>query len=252
MDKGFKLTCGEQFITKVVHCVNDAVGDSIREDTYYLKTKNSTPTRIWDILNTKLCNEMPKISCVADSTQRGSWQMVPVFSQEKRILFTFMRESRFEQLFKNLKKRKNPHYLDGLVNILNAKLLNNDQMTLYPIDLFDEDNMKDIVQKILFDLKVEREFIDHHALILFESHNFELISIRAVVIDKNMKIVYEENWNQYITADVSTIMQSATEFSTASNHPERGLKLSEKANKRKQHNIKVRPSETDDEENLNN
>lgn len=251
MDKEFKLACGTEFITKVVQCVSDTVGDSIKEDTYYLKTKNSMPTRIWDLLNTKLCNEMPKISCIADSTQRCSWEMVPVFSQEKKILFTFMRESRYEQLRKNLRKRKNPHYVDCLVEILNTELLGEDQMTLYPVNLFHKDNMRDVVQKILYDLKVEQEFIDHHALILFESHHFELVSIRAVVIDKNMKIVYEENWNKYITADVSTIMQSTTEFSASSNHPERGLKLSEKANKRKERNLRVRPSKTDDKEKSN-
>lgn len=44
------------FIRKVVGCVESATGDDIREDIQRnnLHTLNSTPARIWDLLNTNL------------------------------------------------------------------------------------------------------------------------------------------------------------------------------------------------------
>lgn len=45
-----------ELITKIVRCVEDAVGDDIRADIrqHDLQTRNSIPSRIWDLLNTNL------------------------------------------------------------------------------------------------------------------------------------------------------------------------------------------------------
>ncbi len=44
-----------ELIAKIVRCVEDAVGDDIRADIrqHDLQTRNSIPSRIWDLLNTK-------------------------------------------------------------------------------------------------------------------------------------------------------------------------------------------------------
>lgn len=43
-------------IAKMVRCIEDAVGDDIRADIrqHDLQTKNSVPSRIWDLLNTNI------------------------------------------------------------------------------------------------------------------------------------------------------------------------------------------------------
>jgi|GEM_PF-298318 len=244
------LNCDPEFISKIVGCVNDAVGDDIKEDIQRLrlKTQNSTPMRVWDLLNTNLCNNMPSISCLADVTKRCSWQMVPVYDNKTGVLFTFMRESRYDELRKNIFKRKKPHYIDCLVGLLNPELIAKSRaiplFTLQPREQFpNKEYMRSTVNQILGDLKVNEQVVKRHVLVLFNSKNFELSSIRAVVIDKYMNIVCEENWSTYIPHNVSSIMESAEEFSVAANNPGRGLKLSNKANKRKERNMKVHHSE---------
>lgn len=244
------LNCDQEFISKVVNCVNDAVGDDIKEDIKIngLITQNSTPTRIWDLVNKNLCNRMPSMSCIADITKRGSWRMVPIYDNMTGTLFTFMRESRYSELHKNVFKRNKPHYVDCLVNILNSELIaDNREITLFklnPKEQFpDKESMHSVVSQILCDLKVNEQFVKRHVLVLFNSKNFELLSIRAVVIDKYMNIVCEENWSEYIPHNVSAIMESADEFSATTNNPGRSLKLSIKANKRKERNMKVHHSD---------
>ena len=45
-----------ELIAKIVRCVEDAVGDDIRADIrqHDLQTRNSIPSRIWDLLNLSL------------------------------------------------------------------------------------------------------------------------------------------------------------------------------------------------------
>lgn len=45
-----------ELIAKIVRCVEDAVGDDILADVRRndLRTTNSVPSRIWDLLNTNL------------------------------------------------------------------------------------------------------------------------------------------------------------------------------------------------------
>jgi len=238
------LVCDPLFISKVVSCVQDAVEDDIKEDLRGLVTKNSAPTRIWDFLNTNLYNRMPGVSCVANVTKRGSWEMVPVYEEKTGILFTCMRESRYEELHKNVHKRANPNYVDCLIDVLNPDLVAPiGQLSLFPFQFPDKESMRKVVQKILIDLQIEESVVKRHALILFKSKGFELSSIRAVMIDKNMDIVCEEGWDTYISTNVSIVMDSSDEFSAPSNNPGRGLKLSAKANERKKRNFEVKKPE---------
>lgn len=243
--KKVELICLPEFISKVVNCVHESVGDGIKEDMHGLKTKNSASARIWDLLNTKLCEEMPSISCIADVTVRGSWQMVPVFAQDLGFLFTFMRESRFEELRKSIGKRKNPHYVDCLVSTLNSNIIASfSQTELYPVISYESSAIGKVVEKILFDLKIEREVVNNHVIVLFNSANNELISIRAVMVDCNLNIVHEENWSLYIPTTESIIMQNSEDYSTSSNNPNRNLSLSDKAHARKNRDIKVKKDNT--------
>lgn len=238
------LICDPAFISKVVNCVNDAVGDSIKEDMHGLRTKNSAPSRIWDLLNTKLCGNMPSVSCIANVTKRGSWQMVPVYDTSTGVLFTFMRENRYDELHKKVRSRKTPHYVDCLVDTLNPDLVAPiGQVSLFPIPFSEKERMYEVVQKILYDLQVEEQAVKRHALILFSSSGFELLSIRAVMIDKRMDVVCEENWEKYIPTNISAIMESPDEYSSPANNPGRGLKLSVKANERKKRNIGIKQPE---------
>lgn len=226
-----------EFITQIVECIASAVGDDIKEDIYShrLATQNSTPFRIWDLLNTKLCGAFQSSDCMAAPTKRGPWEMVVVYDKQSENLFTFMREKRYAELHESVNKRKAPHYVDALVRVLNAELLAPiGQTSLFQDNpnLTDDETLSSIVQKVLNNLQIDSGLVRHHVLVLFESSHFELNSVRAIMVDSCLNIVTEQDWSSYIAFEESTIMEQV-ESQTPANNPTRGLVLKPKATERK-------------------
>mgnify|MGYP000240660884 CR=1 FL=1 len=82
-------------IAKMVRCIEDAVGDDIRADIrqHDLQTKNSVPSRIWDLLNTNIIKTLDTEDCTIAKAHRGPWEMLVVYEKSTHCIFTFMRES---------------------------------------------------------------------------------------------------------------------------------------------------------------
>ena len=86
-----------ELIAKIVRCVEDAVGDDIRADIrqHDLQTRNSIPSRIWDLLNTNIIKTLDAEDCTIAKAYRGPWEMLIVFERSTQCILTFMREKRF-------------------------------------------------------------------------------------------------------------------------------------------------------------
>ena len=54
-----------ELIEKIVCCVEEAVGDDILSDIQVnnLRTTNSVPSRIWDLMNTNLIQKLDTADC---------------------------------------------------------------------------------------------------------------------------------------------------------------------------------------------
>ena len=63
-----------ELIAKIVRCVEDAVGDDIRADIrqHDLQTRNSIPSRIWDLLNTNIIKALDTEDCESSSWAVGN------------------------------------------------------------------------------------------------------------------------------------------------------------------------------------
>ena len=241
---------GDEVKKSIVNCVNYAVGDGIKHSIVGRVSNNGVPNTIWDILNTELYNKINQVNCIADVTQRGSWVFLPVFIKNAGLICTLIRESRFKDIQDGYCKGKNKkHYLSCFVNTLNKELISPvEQISLIktPVINSEHEYMSEVVNNIISDLKIERDIVKHHLLILFESKNYQLLSIRAAVINGAMDIVQngEENWSKYITINESAIMDNASEYTEAANNPGRKLKLNKQGlsrKERKEKDIKVIP-----------
>lgn len=237
------VACDTKKIKSFVSCVEEAVGNDIKNDMHGLATGNSKADRIWDILHTNLRSNMNTLDCIVDVTKRGRWEMMPVFDKESGFLYNFMRESRFEDLKRERRRgREQGHYVNCLAHILNADLigvegqqqLDTSYCSVQKVSLI---SMKKAVDKILNDLRISENTVKHHVLILFTSRNYVLETIRAVMIDREMNIAHESIWNKYINPVESIIMDTTSSSNNASDNPSRGLKLSNEALKRKKSNV---------------
>jgi len=222
-------------IENVSDIISNAIGDDIREDirSQKLVIQNSTPIRIWDHLYTKLCTKFTGFDIVAHPTRRGSWDLVPIFERETGFLYVLMRENRFKTLRKEALKRKNVHYAEALARSLNKDLV----ATQYQVSLIEvndekfdnEEYIKKIVLKIFEDLGIPDNIVKRHALILFNDVNSVLLSLRCCVIDSNLNIVEEANWNEYIKVTESIVVEEVSDRNSQFNDPTNGLKYKQKA-----------------------
>ena len=223
----------------ITQCISDAVGDKIKEDIrlHGLKTQNSTPTRIWDLLNTDLCRHFNGPDCMAYTSKRGPWEMILVYEKQSGFLYTFMREKRFSEIRAKVGKRRRMHYVDMLVRHLNPDLKAPiGQTSMFPIHFDDEAQLAESVQALLVNLLEDGAVVRRHVLVLFESSRFILTSVRAVMVYTNLDIVAEKNWSSSISVEESVIAEQVEEPKNPANAPTRGLKLTAKAAARKESN----------------
>ncbi|MBQ6265312.1 MAG: hypothetical protein IJJ61_05555 [Clostridia bacterium] len=237
----------ENIAKGVVACIEDAVGDSIRADiiSNRLSTTNSVPSRIWDFINRNM-KEFGFDDCVVSDTNRGPWQMTVVYDNKTQCVFTIMREKRFNQLKKAQKKRNKMHYVDMLAKQFNSNLTCAYQQTSFFTEhhFDDEERLSKLVQQLLSDLVDDIDLVNNHILVLFETIEHELISVRAVMITPSLDVAdnAELSWSQYISNN-SAIVEKVSSVDSINNSPNKGLKLSAKATQRKKTNSRIKDSD---------
>ena len=229
MKQTTKFPIPSEIACKMVHAIEYATGDGILSDirSQALKTGNSIPSRIWDILNTELIDTLTPSNCIVFTKRRGIWEMVIVYEKITQCIYTFMREERFSQLQKSLHKRKHMHYLDILTKAFNDTLpIASSQTSFLAPSVHSFDDEEELAQKakeLLSDLGSDAELVRHHILVLFDAEHCHLISVRAVMITPNMDIAdgCEEDWSHYISFDVSTVVETVQAPEAPANSPSR-------------------------------
>lgn len=227
-----------ELIAKIVHCVEDAVGDDILADIQYhdLRTTVSSPSRIWDFLNTNLVKNLEMENCTIAKAQRGFWQMIILYEKTTQCIFTFMREKRFAELRRCQRYRAHMHYLDMVAMQFNKELLaDQQQLTFFPHVFSDENMLAERVQALLHDLGDEIPVVRNHVLVLFDTAGYQLTHIRAVMVTPSLDIAQNasQDWSQYISDNISSVVEKVTHPDAPENQPNKGLKLKTKAIERK-------------------
>ena len=233
-----------QVAAQIVHCIENAVGDSIREDIRKnnLRTTNSVPSRIWDLLNTALLDSLDATDCCVSTAHRGPWQMVIIFEKTSGSVITLMREKRFAELKRAQQRRLRMHYVDMLPKMFNRELLSDcGQQSFLPKEFSDENDLAILVQRLLSDLVSDISIVRNHVLVLFDTNGFQLTSVRAVMITPNLEIASgcEADWSKYISSNESVIVEQVNEPLAPANDPHHGLKFKAKATARQQRHVRL-------------
>lgn len=231
----------ENVARAITNAIETAVGDDILEDIRKsnLSTHNSTPSRVWDYLNTNLRKNLSVTDCTVADAHRGPWEMHIVYDGVSQTIITFMREKRFSQLQKKQHRRDKMHYVDMLAKQFNSDLKADPQqvcMFEQPEHTFsDQNRLAELVQMLLSDLTSDISVVRHHILVLFETVGFDLVHVRAVMVTPALEIVKEseQNWSKYISSSESVVVEKVSNPNAPENQPNRGLTLKPKAVARK-------------------
>lgn len=229
-----EIRFSDELIFKIVDCIADSVGDDILADIQHndLRTSNSVPSRIWDLLNTNIIKRLDTSECTIAKAHRGPWEMLVVFEKTSQCIFTFMREKRFAELQRQQHKRKHMHYVDMLTRQFNRDLLSTQQqMSMFPKTFSDEEKLGELVQAMLCDLRGEAEVVRNHILVLFDTSGYQLTHVRAVMVTPTLDIADggEQDWSKYISINESAVVEKVVSSNSPENNPNRGLTLKAKA-----------------------
>ena len=234
------LNISDDFIKKVVSCINSAVTDDIIQDTRQANmnrsTMNSYSFRIWDLINRNVCNTFngdPNV--VVGFTKRGIWNFTPIFDKKTSMLFTLMREERFRAV--KYDKRNREHYVYELARIFNVDL-EPQQQSFFELDS-NLEKTKGSVRRVCNDLLISTEMVKHHAIVLFSSHDGLLNSVRFCMINCNFEECETMSWNDYIGVSESIVVEQTTNDDHKQNNPTMGLSYTPKAKKKKQLNLDI-------------
>ncbi|WP_299448184.1 DUF5986 family protein [uncultured Phascolarctobacterium sp.] len=219
-------------------------------------TQNSKPNLFWDelfkLIMDKMESDFGVFSCEPFVTNRGCWKFALLYSDG--IIFSVMREQRFEELQKELRKNsKSPHYAASLARILNIDAPNMQESLFYDIDDEVYKRSVDITNKLLQKLDVESEYIEGYVMILFDADDTQLYSARMAFVNRNLEVCDEYSLKDYIHIKEPVIVESTNEYPNRKpEDPSKGLKLTSKAaaRKAKKQNILQQNSAAEVNENI--
>lgn len=227
-----------EVIQHAVCCVQESLEINLRQDimTSGLDFHNNKKFRSWDYIFTRIVNDTVLISAPAN---RGSWEMALAYDPNSQTILCFMREKRFAHLQATRNRRARMHYIDALAKAFNIYLeVAEPQTVLFEKEFIDENQIEKQIAKLLSGFDSIEPVISHFAIVLFEAEECELLNIRVVAVSPKLDIVEEQNWNEYMSTSESPIVQRVTAPEAPAQNPARGLKLKDKAQRRKKSVIK--------------
>lgn len=222
----------------IVKCLEDAVGDAMKEDIIRskLRVTNSIPSRTWDYIYTTVLNYLEHEEYIVAMSNSGPWKMAIIYDSITGNVITLMREQRFRTLQRRQGKRNKLHYLDCFAQALNGELCaEQEQLSILEETPSNIENARQRVSQLLNDLSGKADVVNHHVLFLFDTYDFQLVSARAVMITPKLDIASssEINLSKFISAQESVITEKVDTAESAANNPGRNLKLGKKALERK-------------------
>lgn len=227
----------------VVNALISSVGDDILENSNGLTTNNGRSARIWDFINTHIYHDMPAYGCDVGIAKRGYYEFVPIYHRESRTLLTLMREKNFFEVSRRQNRRKFAHYLDALVRVLNLDIeVEEEQLSMISSShvFKNEEKLAEIAERFLCDFPLELMDIDRHVLILFSTGGDSLLSVRAVILDRDLNIAAQEDWSHFIKPQEGSVVTTVDVTAAATNRPTHGMMLTSKALER-QHRDSLEP-----------
>ncbi|MEF3305333.1 DUF5986 family protein [Paenibacillus sp. GYB003] len=176
-----------------------------------VETFNSVHFLKWDFINTNIIRTLPTSQFQCVKIKRGPlWELVLIYEKETQYLYAAMQEKRFHQLNERLYK-ETVHYIDALSLINNDLEADEELNPAKQLNLFESEN-DDWNAQVEYELKTMLHMLEgevkRFVLITFSTDKGEITAVNAIMPNAKLEIAYEENWNEFITADFSIAFES--------------------------------------------
>jgi len=207
------IPMADKYKTVIIDAIRNASKKDIMEFRIErkLETFNSVHFLKWDFINTNIIRTLSTSQFQCEKIKRGPlWELVLIYDKETQYLYATMQEKRFHQLSERVYK-ETVHYIDALCSINNDLEADEELNPAKQLHLF-ESETDDWNAQVEYELKsmvhmLEGE-VKRFILLTFSTDKGEITSVNAIMPNAELEIAYEENWNEFITADFSVAFES--------------------------------------------
>lgn len=166
-------------------------------------THNGRGARIWNEIFTELEKKFTKEGFQVGKFNRGFWQVLFIYEEESKYLYTFMRYKNFVTLKNKSPQNKLMHYCN-LLSKINGKLIGtyqieNEQLS-FVSNIFSDNSVDTEVQEILNVMlgKIQGE-VERYAIVLVRQERGKVQDIECKIPVEGLDSIYTESWKEYIT-----------------------------------------------------
>lgn len=209
----FNYDISEHILKAVAKSISDGIGvDFIHSkkqlDTF---TNNSTPSMIWDLINTN-CNKNlgNNFVCQLIKRKRGMWEFLLIYDKNSKKLISVMRESRLKQILKHPQKYKK-HYVAALAQFLNEGLKSS-QKKLFNLPKTEDEKkyLSELSKELCEDINSISISDSLYAILSFGSLNGQMSSYSSTFLTQNLELCKEESLQRYIPKDYDMVVNTET------------------------------------------
>lgn len=223
-------------ITQAIEDANESDVQHFKMD-YDLASDNCIPQMKLDFIKTNLRDAFIKDSSVQIVEYRiGGFSPAIIYDKKTNYLYSITSENNF---IRQRKRKNNTHYICAFASKNEEKKSKDfsEQICLFD---FNPEILDDKIKSKLLDIQQKTYGpIKQYVLITYKVGKLGLTSVTAYVPTVKLDIVYEENWNEYITPRFEIIPTTVIDYTSREDVEEIEISIKEEflVNKNRDENI---------------
>ncbi len=193
-----KFNLDEGLLKAVAICISEGVGidfiDAIKQLNTY--TKNSSPSLIWDLINSNLKKRLGDDYTCIYKKLRGIWEFLLIVDKKSKKVITVMRENRLRNIIKHPSKNKK-HYSAALALLNESLKPKQGKLVNIPLNR-DDDFLQELSQELC--AEIEQNMLEEslYCILSFKSSSGVMTAFSANYLTKNLEISEVISLNEYI------------------------------------------------------
>lgn len=194
-----KFNLDEELLNAVAISISEGVGIDFIDARKQLNTytKNSSPTLIWDLINSNLKKRLGEDYACIYKKQRGIWEFLLIVDKKSKKVITIMRENRLKQITKHPFKNKK-HYTAALA-LLNEHLKPKQRKLVnIPLNREDNDFLQELSQELCSEIEQNMLTESLYCILSFKSSSGHMTAFSANYLTKNLEISEAISLNDFI------------------------------------------------------
>ncbi len=194
-----KFNLDEKLLRAVAISISEGVGIDFIDARKQLNTytKNSSPTLIWDLINSNLRKRLGEDYACIYKKQRGIWEFLLIVDKKSKKVITIMRENRLKQIIKYPFKNKK-HYTAALA-LLNEHLKPRQRKLMnIPLNREDNDFLQELSQELCSEIEQNMLTESLYCILSFKSSSGHMTTFGANYLTKNLEISEAISLNDFI------------------------------------------------------